>query len=362
MDELRFVFPIDGDCLNACDGEIRDGELWVEVKTESETPVTINGRTAEKRGGHYVAEVCIAGGRNTITARNGAGVREICVYRLKNCMGNYRLSSDDNIIFLWDINRNQETYRSIFDNPYLAVYKKAHDLYGAKVHLNLFYEMPEENAWFGEKRGHFDLSMMTDRFREEWQRNSDWLKLNFHSLSEEPACPYQDTDYDRIYADCKKVQQEIIRFAGKETLSEETTVHWGECTREGIQALRALGIETLAGYFWMSGGKPMVSYCYQEDMIEHINKRDFWFDHDLDMMYAVIDDVMNLQRTQKNLEILDGVYARNSCAGFLELMIHEQYFYRDYRNYIPEFEEIVLECCRWAAEKGYKGAFLAEVR
>lgn len=362
MSQLRFIFPIDGDCLNAFDGAIREGGLYTEVVVASDSPVDINGQPATEKGGRYVAEVCLLPGKNRLTAKNDSLCEEICVYRLENSIGRYRLSSDDNIVFLWDIHQNRDTYTSIFDNSYLAMYKKAHDLYGAKVHLNLFYALEDDYARFGNPRGYFDLSMMTDRFKDEWRANSDWLKLNFHAMSDLPDCPYKHTDYERIYADCKKVQQEIIRFAGEETLSEETTVHWGECTSEGVRALRDLGVKTLAGYFWMKNGAPMVAYCYEEAMVEHINKRDFWFDHGLDMMYAVIDDVMNLHDVAKNIRILDSVREDDHRSGFIEIMIHEQYYQPDDIAHIPEFEEIVLECCRWAAEKGYKGAFLSEIK
>ncbi|MBR6767099.1 MAG: hypothetical protein IKM02_04025, partial [Clostridia bacterium] len=327
----------------------------------SDSPVMINGVPAEKDGDCYRAEASISIGENRITARNACDCREIRVFRFDGSIGSYRLSSDDNIIFLWDIHKNRDTYASIFDNPYLAVYKKAHDLYGAKVHLNLFYGMEEMYNGFDKKRADFNLSMMTDRFKAEWQANADWLKLNFHAMSNEPECPYRDTVYRRIHADCERVQKEIIRFAGEEVLSEETTVHWGECTREGVQALRDLGIRTLAGYFWMCGGKPMVAYHYPEEMVRHIGSRDFWYDRDLNVMFAVIDDVMNMRRVQGNMDVLDKIYAQKTRAGFLEIMIHEQYFYEDYVYYIPEFEEIVLECCKWASRKGYKGAFLNEI-
>ena len=63
--------------------------------------------------------------------------KEINVRDLKdNFVKRFRISSDDNILFLKDLSEGD--YKSIFDHPYLAVYKKAHDLFGAKVHLNLF--------------------------------------------------------------------------------------------------------------------------------------------------------------------------------------------------------------------------------
>ena len=55
---------------------------------------------------------------------------------------------DDNIRFINDLTR--EPKKSIFDHPYLAMYKRLHEQFGLKVQLKLFYEIPE-----------FDLSMVT---------------------------------------------------------------------------------------------------------------------------------------------------------------------------------------------------------
>jgi hypothetical protein len=41
-------------------------------------------------------------------------------------------------------------------------------------------------------------------------------------------------------------------------------------------------------------------------------------------------------------------------------MIHEQYFYQDYVNYLPDFEARVLESCRILADKGYTGGHISE--
>ena len=361
--KTHFIFPIDGDVLNEYDGEVRDGKLYVKVKVESDSDVTVNGVKAEKCEGYYTAEVCIDGEKTVIKAEGANAFDEIAVYTLKKHTGYYRLSSDDNIIFLYDINKNKDTYKSIFDNPYLALYKKAHDLYGAAVHLNIYYEMPAVHKDFSEEREYFDLSMMTDKFKDEWIANSDWLKLNFHANQDKPDKPYKFTDYDTIYKDCGRVMKEIVRFAGKETLSDETTIHWGECTYEGVKAVRDLGIDKLAGYFILSKkGEPIVSYFYPPYFVEYLSTRDFWYDSELDILYCKIDSVLNSLTLEKNIEKIETLFENKNLSGFMEIMIHEEYFYEDYFKYIPNFEEIVLECCRAIYKKGYKPAFLADVR
>jgi len=361
--KTHFVFPIDGDCVNQYDGEIRGGKLYIKAVVVSDCDVKINGIDAVKCAdqNHYTAEICVEEGKNVLVAESASDTHTIEVYRLKNCTGLYRLSSDDNIIFFWDLNKNKDKYTSIFDNPYLAVYKKAHDLYGACVHLNIYYEMPEVHPFFSDTREYFNLSMMTDKYKSEWQANSDWLKLNFHAKADQPDKPYKYTDYDTIYNDCKKVQEEIIRFAGKETLSEETTVHWGESTKEGVVAVRDLGIKNLAGYFELSGGRQLVSYYYPKDLVEYLMMRDFWYDKEVDVLYCKIDKVLNIHTPEENVNLLNVLYERKTTAGFVEIMIHEEYFYPDHRMYEADFADRVLEPCKWLAEKGYKSAFINDV-
>lgn len=360
--KLRFVFPIDGDCLNKYDGRLENGILYVYFKVKSESPVTLNGKETQYDGEYYIAELPLVKGKNKLIADNGRETKEICVFNMNDAIGHYRLSSDDNVIFLWDINKNADKYSSIFDNPYLAVYKKAHDLYGACVHLNIYYEMLPYHYSFANRREYFNLSMMTEKFKDEWKANSSWLKLNFHARGDQPDKPYEHTDYQTIYEDCKKVQQEIIRFAGEDTLSDETTIHWGECTEAGVRAVRDLGIRSLAGYFCLEAGKPLVSYFYPKDLVDYLDMRDFWYDRDIDMMYCRIDNVMNLYKTEEIEPLFDVLYEQKKRSGFLEIMIHEEYFYSDYTAYIPAFEDTVLTACKWAKEKGYKGAFLRDVQ
>ena len=75
-------------------------------------------------------------------------------------MKKFCFTVDDNIRFLKELTERMP--ESIFDHPYLALYRTLHEEYGLKVQLNLFYEMKD-----------FDLSMMTDRYRDEFSANAD---------------------------------------------------------------------------------------------------------------------------------------------------------------------------------------------
>jgi hypothetical protein len=360
---FRFVFPIDGDCLNKYDGVEAGKKLTFTAKVAAPSghSIEICGIKAAEQNGIYEASVEICNRESTLSAIDKTTGEEckIKVLKLPYAVGGYRLSSDDNLLFLWDINENKNNYKSIFENPYLAVYKKAHDLYGAKVHVNLFYELDDEaNTYFTPRRQYFNLSMMTDKFKDEFIANSDWLKFTFHSRSEKPNAPYRNASAEVVAEDCKKIHEQIIRFAGKEVISDCTTVHFGATTRDGAIALRKLGYKAMTGYF---EPPTRVSYYAPEELVKHIFDRDFWYDTETDILFGRIDHVLNTQTNEKNLEDLRETISSPTRGGFISVMIHEQYFYPDYSQHLPDFEARVFDACKLISEAGYVGRHITEV-
>ncbi len=367
-DPFFFRFPIEGDCLNQYDGEETPRGLKIEVAIcgRPDGDILINGKPATKNGSFYLCPVRLKWGKNILSLQDQtSGFRsEISVYRLRNAVGGYRISSDDNILFLKDINDHQDTYTSIFDNPYLAIYKKAHELYDAKVHLNLFYRYTEEEmADFAEHKEYFDLSMMTDRFKSEWQANAHWLSLSFHADRNFPASPYKNATAEQVTRDMERVHREILRFAGPDSLSVATTLHYGAANEEVTHALRNAGYRALAGYFeFDKRGNTLVAYHYPKELVAHIGQRDFWYDEQENILFARIDQVLNAEKEPERLiEHLEEIKKDPYRSGFLSLLMHEEYFYPDYKQHRPKFEELVLEPAKWCYENGYRGCLLSEV-
>ncbi len=364
---LHFVFPIDGDCVNEWDGAMCGDGLIItaEVAAPAGCGVTVNGVPAiEREAGHYTAQVMVVGKRAELTAVCGDLQAAVTVYRLPDVIGKYRLSVDDNILFLADITAHADEYTSIFDNPYLAVYREAHEKYGAKVHLNLFYAYTGEGkTYFSAHPDDFDLSMVTDKFRDEWTANADWLKLAFHSRAEFPADPYRHSTAEEITADFLAVKREVERFAGPAAFADSaTTVHYGSGNFETVCALRKQGLRVLAGYFTLRrDGTPSVSYYAEPDLAKRVGERDFWYDRHSDMLFARIDLVLNIAPHADNMAELPRIVAHPSRGGFVSIMIHEQYFYPDYRHHKPDFAERVLGACRYLHEQGYRGMHLGEL-
>lgn len=354
---LRFIFPIDGDCVMGLDGVERDGRFYIRVLTNA--PCAVNGVPAVKTDGGYGCEVPLDGKKTLLTATDGVNTDAVTVFDLRDTENKFRISSDDNILFLRDINENKDRYRSIFENPYLAVYKKAHDLYGAKVDLNLFYETDDMPYFSGDRGEYFNLSMMTDKFKDEFTANADWLRLSFHANSEHPDRPYMYASPRRITEDALRVHTEILRFAGPAALSKTATVHWGEADRACTQAMRDTGYKALAGYFEIHKEKPFVAYYYPVELIEHVGARDFWVNTEDGILHSRIDLVLNTLKSYDELApALAKICEEPHRTGFFEFMIHEQYFYGNYVHYEPYFEKLVVDAAKFAYDRGYEGTFL----
>ncbi len=350
--EIRFLSPIDGDMLNEYDGTVSDGSLVTKVRiaAPSESRLIVNGVKATYSDGVFQADVRLKHYENTIkiTDRNKGHRKSISVFWLKNYVNKFRFSIDDNIWFLKDINQNAGRYKSIFENPYLGFLKQVHDRYGAKIHLNLFYQTEG-----------FNLSQMTDKFKNEWKENAQWLALSFHALAEFPDKPYINAGYDQVKKDGALVKDQIRRFAGEEVMGRETTLHWGEGTVEACRALRDLGYTVLAGYFNVDDNKPPVSYYLDQEQRRHLKTRFIWRDNKEDIIFAKIALVVNTVKLEQIVPYLDNV-KKTYNPHYLDLMIHEQYFYPNYVGYQPDWREKVMTAVKWAVENGYKPGFLKE--
>ena len=362
---VRFQNFIDGDCVNSRDGVVEGDALMlpITVKTTHGCEVCVNSISmTESDCGVYSATVPLFGYRNTITAENRTEntSSHITLFRMLNAEKKFRISSDDNLIFLAELTENN--YSSIFDHPYLAVYKKAHDLYGAKVHLNLFYSFCDESrSRFSNNRAYFDLSMMTDRYKDEFRANSDWLKLAFHSKTEFPRRPYEFSDGEEIVKDCVAVCREIVRFAGAESISNSTTIHYGTANLECVRALRSLGFRSLTGYFVLNeAGSPRVSYYATPELAEHVGARDFWVDTEEDMIFGRIDSELNSGTLESTMEAVIKAANDPHRGGFVSIMIHEQYFYPEYKAYLSDFEERVLAPVKYLYDNGYRSAHITD--
>lgn len=255
-------------------------------------------------------------------------------------MKTFCFTVDDNIRFLKELTENPKG--SIFDHPYLAMYKRLHEKYDLKVQLNLFYEMPG-----------FDLPMVTDRYKQEFQANSHWLKMSFHSKWENVK-PYEFSGYDEVYTDGKAVNEQIIRFAGAETLGKTTTIHYCRTTEDGLRAMEDLQTEGLLGLFGTEQEK-RTSYSVPDSYGDAIRAGEVVEFRGVKI--ASIDMVINIISEEQLIPQLEVFLDHEQ----IRVMIHEQYFYPDYPAYQENFEKKLDTVFAFLSGHGYASRFFEEM-
>ena len=252
----------------------------------------------------------------------------------------YCFTVDDNIRFLKELTQTPEA--SIFAHPYLAMYRRLHEKFDLKVQLNLFYEMPG-----------FDLSQMTDRYCDEFARNAHWLKLSFHSRLENVK-PYEFSGYEEVYEDATAVNDQILRFAGADSLGKTTTIHYCRTTNEGLLAMKDLETEGLLGLFG-TADSPRTSYSVPECMGDAI--RAGQVAEYQGVKIASIDMVINDTKQENIIPELQLLRDHDQ----VRVMIHEQYFYEDYPRYQNNFEEKLKTVFAFLEDAGYQSRFFEEM-
>jgi len=256
-------------------------------------------------------------------------------------MKKYRFSIDDSIQVFKELAKNN--YSSIFENKYLEFLKSVHEKYGTKIQLNIYYEMEG-----------FNLSEMPERYKEEWESVSDWLRLSFHAYSDDSR--YKDCDYDTMKRDVELVHNEILRFAGEKSLSFYTTLHYVACPKEGVLAMRDCGIKGLVGLYG-TDERPRIPYHLTDEISSYMRSNCFYMDEETGIVFMRNDVTLNEYKMENLLSSLEN----HSGCEFYEVMIHEQFFYPEYKWFQGDFEEKVLFAMKYLVEKGYEPAFFEEI-
>lgn len=354
MGVVKISFPHEGDVLTCQDGREDPDALIVTVRGEVEKGtggVTVNGTPATIQGTTFSCDVALPQRRNTIIVRAGDQEQTIEVWWKKGSRKQYRFSVDDNIQFLKDLGTNPQQYPSLFNHWYLGFWRELHREFGMKLHLNIYYQTDG-----------FDLTQMPDRWKEEWQTNADWLHLSFHALQDKPDRPYRNAQYAQLAHDFDLVTGHIRRFAGNEVLSTTTTLHWAECPKEAVVALRDRGIETLIALFQPQGydGPCTTGYYLSREQCAYCDTRAAWHDVETGLTFIRCTSVINALEVSDIVSYLDAHTATPATAEMAELLIHEQYFRKELDLYQPTVMEKVRTALHWAAQRGYEPVFWSD--
>lgn len=302
---------------------------------------------------------------------------------------------DDAIWVFRDLARQRP--KSLFDNPFLGICKAVHDKYGFKMQLNCFYRT---DFFYGPDE--FTLAEMPDTWKAEWQANRDWLKLGFHSLQEFPDYPFVNGDYADVRKVLGMIQGEIERFAGPGIFAKFAVVHWGVVSKEGCRALRDGGITLLQAQCGprraYNGDPASLPYGHamrllqnrkpETEIFERISENEaiaasvsgynnltmeqgkamfgkfaYLYDRETGLGMKETEDLQPLAAgiNLYTAESLPTAFAKVLGNEFVIYGNHEQYFYRDYLAYQPDYLEKLMLCAKILTENGYTYGFAEEL-
>ena len=361
MSELRYAFPHDGVILTNAAGSAVDGKLLIKpmVNAVPGRELTVNGIPMVFGANYYTTKSPVAHnpGVNVLSLRdcNTGEKIDIDVRYFPNAYKKYRFSLDDNIWFLQNLAKNQNVYKSMFEDPYLTLLKTMHDKYGTKFHVNIYYECPEF--------GGFNLTQMPDKYKDEWKANSDWLRLSCHANANLPDRPYIQATYNQAYFEFNRVNQQILRFAGEEAFADKvTTIHWGEATDDTVRAMRDLGVKAMVGcYQWGTSSNTDIAYNLTPEQCALADYYGMYYDKKTDMIFFRYSNagIQGAPLDKIHQTFYNGD-AKRPLYKFRELCVHEQYFYKHYFAHIPNYYERFDIAIRSCIEDGYEPSFAAE--
>lgn len=353
----EFQFPKDGIMLTEASGQRVGDALKIEVQfnASDNRNLTLNGQPLPRVNFCcYKTEYLLTDFKNTleVTDTNSGEKWAIDVYFLKRGYKKYRFSLDDNIWFLQNLTENKDVYKSMFDDPYLAMIKSIHDLYGSKFHINIYYETP--------RHGGFNLTQMTDRYKEEWKNNADWLRLSFHANADKPDRPYMYATYEQAYFEMERVHREILRFAGEEAFAGTiTTVHWGDCSLEAAKAFRDLGVKAfVSSYNWASDRNTDIRMYLDAEQCALLKKFGFYYDRETDIYFFRYSGGIQHAQPETFYDQFEQQRIEAPHYAFKDICLHEQYFYPEYPAYQPNYFEKLSTAARWCQENDYEPTFM----
>ncbi len=350
---LKIEHPFHGAVLNRRHGRQTKTGLTIQVTGTAPLRhrVAVNGVEAPCSCGRFATDITLTEKFTDIVAvsTGAAGNLEhrVRVVWDKFSKPRYRFSIDDNSFFLRDIAKNK--YPSLFDCHYLDILRTLNRKHGAKFVLNCYYTTGAD----------FSVPEFPTTYRGEWKDNANWLKLSFHAYANDPDRPYQYASAEKLARDYDLVAGEIMRFAGEDTWSAPTVIHWGMVQQGALPVLRQRGVKVLSGFFkW--GDRYDVNYWLDDLRCEHLSNHDALMDFTQDIVYSKVDIVCNNTPVANVAPTLEPLTKDPNTAEIMDLFTHEQYFWPFYVNFVKDHAERLDAAIGFVTEKGYEPVFFHE--
>lgn len=351
---LRIKEPFHGAILNHRHGQQAEDGLKIRVsgKAPLKDTVKVNGVPASRAGADFNCDIVLRDKQTDIIATSdgvfGRGEHRVRVLWDRYSQPRYRFSIDDNSFFLRDV--AQKNYKSLFDCFYLNTLQQLHSKYGTRFVLNIYYTTADG----------FDLTKFPDRYKSQWQDNSDWLKLAFHAYANDPDRPYQYASAEKLASDFDLVAEQILRFAGEQTYSPPTVIHWAMVQPSALKVLVDRGVRVLSGFFEYNDGLWDINYFLDDDRSEYISRHDALMDFGSGIIFSKTDIVCNNVPVEQIVPTLEPLSRDPNCAEIMDIFTHEQYFWPFYHTYLPDHPQRLETAIKWLTENGYKPVFFHE--
>lgn len=269
----------------------------------------------------------------------------LCVFTLEAAEPSSKimhLSFDDGFYFLMDLKKKENTYKSIFENPFLGKLKSLHDEYGAVFSIYCFTYSPG-SAW--------NIGPVSTAFADEFVANSDWLKLGFHSRNSK----YEASDWQVEYYD--------------DFLTVIPDVEGRSKCFDLIPRLHTFGLNTTLAYCdslknhediglrgFLTTDDSRVSYYLTSEQAKYINSNDSLYDAENDLYFF---------KTETRLESVKDIDAFLADfltpafvnkANVMPIFTHEHAVCNlnsSLRTDNDVFEKMET-CIKWAIQNNYK--------
>lgn len=369
---LEITSHRNGEILNHNCGKETGNSLTILLRglASPQSTVTVNGIAAKRNDREFSVELPLTEKINTVTAkaRDKFGERSLSIVLVwdKASFKRYTVRIDDNSFFFTDLARNRP--KRLMDHFYLKKLKELHDKYGSKFILKCFYRNDHDK----EK---FTIDQTPDCYRSEFEDNSSWLHLAFHSLGEFPDRPYQHCTKKQLAKDYDLTMKELIRIAGEKSCTPPTNVHWAMLEPENFSVLKERGLKILTSGGFMAnrlivegevqsiaGNSCDIGFFYEQDVAHHMRNKRCYYDADHGLFLSRTFFCFNIDTPSGIEEMIrkeDARIAETNC-DMLECVGHEQYAYPSYFNYLPDYFDRLEACCKIPTLLGYKPVFFQD--
>ena len=366
---LEITSHRNGEILNARHGRESASELLITVRglASVQSHVTVNGLQVLRNDREFIAEIPLQQKINRVTVKAkdkfGERTQTIVLVWDKASFKRYAVRIDDNSFVFTDLQKQK--YDSLFDHFYLKGLKELHEKYGSKFILKCFYE----NAHDPEKS---NLAGVPSCYRDEFEKNSDWLHLAFHAWAEFPDRPYQHCSTERLAHDYDTTTAELRRIAGEKCCTPPTNVHWAMLEPHNFSFMRSRGLKILTSSGFLSNriivdgrietleqGGCDIGFFYEQDVARHMLQKRYFYDDDHDLFLSRSFFCFNID-TPEEIEAKIKAEDAKGESDVMESVGHEQYAYPFYAMYLPDYFKRLEASCRVPAELGYKPVFFQD--